>query len=163
MFNGLHVQLKKLRSPGPLFLPPPHFFCLPLEGSALWAFVLLLLVDVCMCQARPSWREGELGSQEWQVDAALLPESHLSLFSVPLQTLSRTCLSLVFSLHKAASVAYGSSQAKGRTGTVAAGLHHSHSNARSQPPVQPTPHLMAELDPRPSKCGQGSNAHPHRY
>ena len=29
--------------------------------------------------------------------------------------------------------AYGSSQARGQIGATAAGLHHSHSNARSEP------------------------------
>ena len=40
-------------------------------------------------------------------------------------------------------MAYGSSQARGRIGAVAAGLRHSHSNARSEPSLQPTPQLMA--------------------
>ena len=44
-------------------------------------------------------------------------------------------------------VAYGSSQARGRMGATAAGLHHSHSNARSEPPLRPTPQLMATPDP----------------
>ena len=34
----------------------------------------------------------------------------------------------------AASAAYGSSQARGRIGAVAAGLHHSHSNAATPQP-----------------------------
>ena len=33
---------------------------------------------------------------------------------------------------RAALAAHGSSQAKGRTGAAAAGLYHSHSNARSE-------------------------------
>ena len=44
-------------------------------------------------------------------------------------------------------MAYGSSQAWGRIRATAAGLHHSHSNARSEPHLWPTPHLMATLDP----------------
>ena len=43
--------------------------------------------------------------------------------------------------------AYGSSQARGRNGTTAAGPHHSHSNAGSEPHLRPTPHFMAMLDP----------------
>ena len=35
----------------------------------------------------------------------------------------------------------------GQIGAVAAGLHHSHSNARSQPHLQPTPQLTATLEP----------------
>ena len=43
--------------------------------------------------------------------------------------------------------AYGGSQARGPIGAVAAGLHHSHSNTRSKPCVQPTPQLPAMQDP----------------
>ena len=35
----------------------------------------------------------------------------------------------LFSLFRAATAAYGSSQARGQIGAIAAGLHHSHSNA----------------------------------
>ena len=42
---------------------------------------------------------------------------------------------------------YGGSQARGRIGAAAASLHHSHSNARSEPSLRPTPQLMAMLDP----------------
>ena len=43
--------------------------------------------------------------------------------------------------------ASGGSQARGLIGAVAAGLHHSHSNARSKPHLQPTPKLTATPDP----------------
>ena len=36
-------------------------------------------------------------------------------------------------LFRAAPVTYGSSQARGQIGAIAAGLHHSHSNTRSEP------------------------------
>ena len=52
---------------------------------------------------------------------------------------------------------YGSSWSRGQTGAAAAGLHHSHSNTQSEPRLQPTPQLMAMLDPRPTDQGQGSN------
>ena len=42
--------------------------------------------------------------------------------------------------------AYGGSQARGQIGVAAAGLHHSHSNAKSEPRLQP-PQLMATLHP----------------
>ena len=45
--------------------------------------------------------------------------------------------------------AYGSSQARGLIGAVAASLRHSHSNARSEPCLRPTPQLMAMPDPDP--------------
>ena len=48
---------------------------------------------------------------------------------------------------RAAPAAFGDSQARDPIGAVAAGLHHSHSNARSEPRLQPTPQLMAVLDP----------------
>ena len=51
------------------------------------------------------------------------------------------------SLFRAPPAAYGGSQARGRIGDVAAGLHHSHSNARSRPHLQPIPQLMAMPDP----------------
>ena len=44
-------------------------------------------------------------------------------------------------------MAYGGSQARGRIGAVAAGLHPSHSNAGSEPSLQPTPQLTAMPDP----------------
>ena len=50
-------------------------------------------------------------------------------------------------LFRATPVAYGGSQARGRIGTTAAGLHHSHSNTGSEPRLWPTPQLMAMTDP----------------
>jgi len=44
-------------------------------------------------------------------------------------------------------VAYGGSQARGLIRAIAAGLHHSHSNARSEPCLPPTPQITAMLDP----------------
>ena len=58
---------------------------------------------------------------------------------------------------------YGGSQARGQIGAVAAGLHHSHSNAGSELCLQPTPHLTATMDPQPTERGQGLNPHPHGY
>ena len=42
--------------------------------------------------------------------------------------------------------AYGISQARGQIRAVATSLHHSHSNARFEPRLQPTPQVMATLD-----------------
>ena len=56
------------------------------------------------------------------------------------------------------------SQAIGHIRATAAGPHHSHSNARSEPCLPPTPQLRAMLpDPWPTEQGQGSNLHPHGY
>ena len=48
-----------------------------------------------------------------------------------------------FLFDRATPAAYGGSQAGGPIGSVAAGLCHSHSNARSEPRLQPTPQLTA--------------------
>ena len=53
---------------------------------------------------------------------------------------------LFFFLFTAKPMAYGGSQARGLTGATAASLHHSHSNARSESRLQPTPQLTATLD-----------------
>ena len=45
----------------------------------------------------------------------------------------RKCRFFFFFLLGAAGVACGSSQARGQIGVTAAGLHHSHSNTRSEP------------------------------
>ena len=56
----------------------------------------------------------------------------------------------IFCIFKATPEVYGSSQARGRIGAVAASLHHSHSHihARSQPHLRPTPQLTAMPDPQ---------------
>ena len=68
-----------------------------------------------------------------------------------------------FAVSKAAPEAYGGSQARGLIRAVAAGLHHSHSNAGSKPCLRPTAQLMATAtsDPQPTKQGQGLNPQPH--
>ena len=52
-----------------------------------------------------------------------------------------------FGLFRATPKAYGSFQARGQIGAIAAGLCHRHSNARSEPLLRPTPQLMAMIDP----------------
>ena len=52
----------------------------------------------------------------------------------------------VFCPFRAAPAEYGGSQARGRIGAVAAGLHHSHRNIRSELHLQPTPQLTATPD-----------------
>ena len=46
-------------------------------------------------------------------------------------------------------MARGGSQARGQIGTLAASLHHSHSNVRSEPCLRPTPQFTATPDPQP--------------
>ena len=52
----------------------------------------------------------------------------------------------LFVFSKATPAAYGGSQARGRIGATAAGLHQSHSNTGSEPRLQPT-QLTAIPDP----------------
>ena len=52
-----------------------------------------------------------------------------------------------FGLFRAAPMVYGGSQSRGQIGPVAASLHHSHSNARSEPHLGPTSQLTATPDP----------------
>ena len=54
---------------------------------------------------------------------------------------------IVFCLFRAAPATYGGSQARGRMGDVDASLLHSHGVAGSELHLQPTPQLMAMLDP----------------
>ena len=53
----------------------------------------------------------------------------------------------LFAFSRATPVAYGGSQARGIIGAVAASLCQSHSNAGSEPHLQPIPQLMATPDP----------------
>ena len=53
----------------------------------------------------------------------------------------------IFAISWAASTAYGLSQARGRIGAIAAGLHQSRSNVGSEPHLRPTPQLRATPDP----------------
>ena len=58
-----------------------------------------------------------------------------------------TYLFIYFCLFRAALEVYGISQARGQIRAAAAGLNHSHSNARSELHLQPTSQLMAMSDP----------------
>ena len=51
-----------------------------------------------------------------------------------------------FGLFRATLVAYGGSQARDQIRAIVAGLHHSHSNTRSEPRLRPTPQLTAMPD-----------------
>jgi len=53
----------------------------------------------------------------------------------------------LFAFSRAASAAYGDSQARGPIGAVATGLRQSHSNVGSEPHLRPTPQLTARPDP----------------
>ena len=68
---------------------------------------------------------------------------------------------LVFCVFRAALVAYGGSQVRGRIRAAATGLRHSH--AGSKPHVRPTPQLRATPDPCSTEQGQGWILCPHGY
>ena len=66
-------------------------------------------------------------------------------------------------LFRATPLAYGSFQARGLIGAVAAGLHHSHRNSGSESHLRPTLQLTATPGPLPTDLGQGLNLHPCAY
>ena len=53
----------------------------------------------------------------------------------------------LFAFPRSTPATYGGSQASGLIRAVAAGPHQSHSNARSEPRLQPTAQLRATPDP----------------
>ena len=60
----------------------------------------------------------------------------------------------IFFLFRATPVACGSSQARGWIGAAAAGLRHSHGNARSEPHLPLMLKPVAMPDPQPTERGQ---------
>ena len=58
---------------------------------------------------------------------------------------------VVVAISWAAPAAYGGSQARGRIGAVATGLRQSHSNAGSEPHLQPTPIPQLQLTATPDR------------
>ena len=68
-----------------------------------------------------------------------------------------------FLLFRAEPEAYGSSQARDQIVAAAANLHHSHSNARLEPCLPPTPELTATPGPQPTEQGLRWNQNPHGY
>ena len=91
--------------------------------STVLCFLFLLLLLWYWCQV--------LGF--WLIPSKLPPEKHSVFF--------------FFCHFRAAPLAYGVSQARGLIRAVSAGLHQSHSNARSELCLRPTSQLTAMLDP----------------
>ena len=73
------------------------------------------------------------------------------------------CVCVSFCLFRAVPKTYGGSQARGPIRDVAGGLHHNHSNVKSELCLQPTLRLMATPDPYSTEQSQGLNPHPHGY
>ena len=70
---------------------------------------------------------------------------------------------VLFCLFRAAPVACGGSQARGRIGAVAAGLYHSPSNAGSEPHLWPTSQLMGMPDTQQIGIEPASSWMPVRF
>ena len=96
--------------------------------------------------------------KEHQRNDTILKHEDVSIFP---RWISFSFFFFLFCLFRAALVAHGGSQARGRTGAVATGLHHSHSNSRSEPHLWSWPQLMATPDLQHTEWGQGSNLNPH--
>ena len=76
---------------------------------------------------------------------------HESLFPIKNKQIAFNLIQFIylvffFAISWAAPAAYGGSQARGWIGAVATGLRQSHSNAGSEPHLQPTPQLTATQD-----------------
>ena len=88
--------------------------------------------------------------QEHFIRGALHPVA-LGLFDLTFDFCLFVFVFVFVLLFRAAPMAYESSQAKGRIRATAAGLHHDHNNEGSEPPLPPTPQLMAMPDPSPTE------------
>ena len=83
----------------------------------------------------------------------VLPPTDESLDNIPVMVLNLFVVVVVFFLFlpffafRATPAAYGGSRARGPIGGIAVDLRHSHSNAGSEPSLQPTPQLTATPDP----------------
>ena len=86
-----------------------------------------------------------LGPLPPQESISAIPSIYKSPF--PGSSTTHFPIFFIFLFFRAAPSVYGGSQAKGQIGAAAAGLCHSHSNARSQAHLQATPQLTATLDP----------------
>ena len=71
------------------------------------------------------------------------------------------CHFFFFYFFRDAPMAYGGSQARSRIEAIAAGLHQSYSDTRSEPCLQLIPQLMATPNSKPTEQGQGSNLQTH--
>ena len=81
------------------------------------------------------------------MDTSLVHYCQITTGTATPQLLFCCCCYCLFAFSRAAPTAYGGSQARGRIRAVAVGLCQSHSNAGSEPCLQPTPRLTAVPDP----------------
>ena len=73
----------------------------------------------------------------------LLAKAEENLIKTLIKSLLCVFCFVLFFLFRAAPMAHGVPQARGRIGAVAAGLSYSHSNTRSKPGLQPISQFMA--------------------
>ena len=120
------------------------------QGYVPWTWLLTIGIDLdCLAKAVLARSHGEL------LSSPPLEESHrvhllrkeLSVALLRVEFVFLSFLAFFHCLFGASPTAYGGSLARGWIRAVAFGLHHSHTNARSEPRLQPTPRLMATLDP----------------
>ena len=97
-------------------------------------------LDICFFVVELCELFAHFGSQD--LVGCIICKDFLPFCGLSSQDLFVVCLD-----SRAAPMAYGSSQARGRIGTTAASLCHSHSNVQSEMRLQPSPQLMAMLDP----------------
>ena len=96
-----------------------------------------------------SWQsEGKLSINQLSIHAAAILRTNNVPSSVP-RTGNNSKQEHHVSFHWTfiTPEACGGSQARGWIRATAAGLHHSHSNARSEPHLRPAPQLTVTLDP----------------
>ena len=60
-------------------------------------------------------------------------------------------------------MAHGGFHTRAPIGAAVTGLGQNHSNAGSEPRLQPTPQLTATTDPQPTEQGQRPNLQPHGF
>jgi len=88
----------------------------------------------------------------WRRSAAVAPIGPLTweppyATGAALKRQKKIIMNFLFYLCMAVLAAHGGSQARGLIGAIATGLRQSHSNARFEPCLRPTPQLTAMWDP----------------
>ena len=90
-----------------------------------------------------NWRSSLLSTAFFMLD--VLAEINYVYIYLIIYMCVCVCVCVCMFVFRATPVAYRSFQARGQIETAAASLHHS--NARSEPHLQPIPQLTAILDP----------------
>ena len=129
------VHLSPVPEISPLVIPPPLFFALRMVLSCWFLLGPYLSGGIPVCLSLLNYF---LYGMEKENSPTEVPGDEFTLGKY---------FFVVIVLFRAAPVAYGGSQARSQIRATANGLCHSHSNAGSEPHLQPTPQFMAMLDP----------------